>query len=147
MRQFLPALSSGRAPVALINISWPLEFVQFYIACVVINMCGLKLAVPSSQETGLGEIDNRAICVQVSSADQKRKPQCKYIDEDRYLIGKYRKERGASRAAAFFKSKYPTLNESTVRVFVTTKTLKLQMLLDFHLKNELSYWSEGGRSW
>ena len=72
------------------------------------------MAVPSSQETGLGEIDNRAICVQVSSADQKRKPQCKYSDEDRYLIRKYGKERGASRTAAFFKSKYPTLNESTV---------------------------------
>ena len=48
----------------------------------------------------------------------KLKPQCKYSDEDRYIIAKYAKERGSSKAATFFKSKYTTINEFTVRGFV-----------------------------
>ena len=59
------------------------------------------------------------ICQELSKlTGRKRKPQSKYSDEDRYTIAKYAKDNGASKAAKFFKNKYPTINKSTVRTFV-----------------------------
>ena len=49
------------------------------------------MATLSSQETELGEIENHAINEELTRS--KRKPQCKYSDEDRYIIAKYAKER------------------------------------------------------
>ena len=50
------------------------------------------------------------ICQELSKlTGRKRKPQSKY---------KYAIDNGASQAAKFFKNKYPTKNESTVRTFV-----------------------------
>ena len=49
---------------------------------------------------------------------KKRKPQSKRSDEDRYTTAKQAKVNGASQAANFFKNKYPTIIESTVRTFV-----------------------------
>ena len=49
---------------------------------------------------------------------KKRKPQSKYTDEDRYKIAKYAKDHGSNQAARCFQSKYPTIQESTVRSFL-----------------------------
>ena len=59
------------------------------------------------------------ICQELSKlTGRKRRPQSKYYDEDRYTIVKYAKDSGASQAAKFFKNKYPTISECTVRTFV-----------------------------
>ena len=60
------------------------------------------MATLLSQGTGLGEIENHAINEELTRS--KRKPQCKYSDEDRYIIAKYAKERGSSKAATFLMS-------------------------------------------
>ena len=64
-------------------------------------------------------MDRAEIFQQISKlTGRKRKPQSKYSDENRYTIEKYAKDNDASQAAKFFKNKYPTINESTVRTFV-----------------------------
>ena len=78
----------------------------------------MESALPSASESGLGEVDNFAICVGVGAKAKKRKPQCKYTDEDRYKIAKYAKDHGPNQAARCFQSKYPTIRESTVRSFL-----------------------------
>ena len=75
-----------------------------------------KEIATSSHDTSLGE--TAEICQELSKLTGKRKPKSKYSDEDRYTITKYAKDNGASQAAKFFKNKYPTINESTVRTFV-----------------------------
>ena len=50
--------------------------------------------------------------------ERKKMETTRHSDEDRYTIAKYAKDNGASQAAKFFKNKYPTINESTVRTFV-----------------------------
>ena len=77
-----------------------------------------KSALPSASESGLGEVDNSAICVGVGAKAEKGKPQSKYTDEDRYKIAKYAKDHGPNQAARCFQSKYPTIRESTVRSFL-----------------------------
>ena len=42
------------------------------------------MARPLTHDTGLGELDNNAICQELSkAAGKKRKPQSTYIEEDR----------------------------------------------------------------
>ena len=50
----------------------------------------MESALPSASESGLavGEADNSTICVGVGATSKKRKPQSKYIDEDRYQLAK-----------------------------------------------------------
>ena len=79
----------------------------------------LKEIATSSHDAGLGEVDGAEICQESSKLiGRKRKPQSKYSDEDRYTIAKYAKDNDASQATKFFKKKYPTVNDSTVRTFV-----------------------------
>ena len=78
----------------------------------------MESALPSASESGLGEVDNSAICVGVGAKAKKRKPQSKYTDEDRYKIAKYAKDHGPNQAARCFQSKYPTIRVSTVRSFL-----------------------------
>ena len=78
----------------------------------------MESALPSAIESGLGEVDNSAICVGVGEKVKKRKPQSKYTDEDRYKIAKYVKDHGPNQAARCFQSKYPTIRESTMRRFL-----------------------------
>ena len=77
----------------------------------------MESALPSAIESGLGEVDNSAICVAVCAKPKKRKPQSKYTDEDRYKIAKYNKNHGPNQAARCFQSKYPTIRESTSEKF------------------------------
>ena len=37
-------------------------------------------ALPSASESGLGEVDNSAICIGVGAKAKKRKPQSRYTD-------------------------------------------------------------------
>ena len=41
----------------------------------------MELALPSSSESGLGEVDSSTISVVVDGKEKKRKPQSKYNDE------------------------------------------------------------------
>ena len=77
-------------------------------------------SLPTSDETGLGEVENAdIIAAVVQQSGKRKKPQCKYSDADRYKIAKYAVDNGgASRAANHFKSDFPTIRESTVRGFV-----------------------------
>ena len=85
----------------------------------VLALNKLKEMTSSSHDTGLGEVDRAEICQELLKlTGRKRKPQSKYIDEDKYTIVKYDKDNGAPQAAKFSKNKYPTINESTVQTFV-----------------------------
>ena len=78
-----------------------------------------KEMATSLRDTGIGEVDRAEICQELSKlTGRKRRPLSKYYDEDRYTIAKYDKDSGASQAAKFFKNKYPTISECTVRTFV-----------------------------
>ena len=70
---------------------------------------------PSASESGLGEVDNSAICVGVGAKVKKRKPQSKCTDEYCYKIAKYAEDHGPNQIARCFQSKYPIIQESTVR--------------------------------
>ena len=74
--------------------------------------------LPTSAETGLGQVENSAIVSVVGNVEKKRKPQCKYTDSDRYKIARYTSQHGPCRAAAHYKEIYPTIGESTVREFL-----------------------------
>ena len=78
----------------------------------------MESPLPSANESGLGEVDNSAICVGVGAKAKKRKPQSKYTNEDRCKIAKYAKDHGLNQAARCFQIKYPTIRESTVRSFL-----------------------------
>ena len=78
----------------------------------------MESALSSASESGLGEVDNSAICAGVSAKAKKGKPQSKYTDEDHYKIAKYSKDHRPNQAARCFQSKYPTIRESTVRSFL-----------------------------
>ena len=45
-------------------------------------------ALLSASESGSGEVDNSAICVDVGAKAKNREPQSKCTDEDRYRIAK-----------------------------------------------------------
>ena len=46
----------------------------------------MESALSSASESGLGEVNNSALCVDVGPKAKKGKPQGKYYDEDRYKI-------------------------------------------------------------
>ena len=81
-----------------------------------------KRALPSSEETGLGEATTRTVNRSVQrvldgcekSAKKPRKERTVYSDADRAAIGKYAAENGNTSAQKNFKEKLPELGESTV---------------------------------
>ena len=78
----------------------------------------MESALPSASKSGLGEIDNSAICVGVGAKAKKIKSQSKYTDKDRYIIAKYFKDRAPNQASKCLQSKYPTFRELTLRRFL-----------------------------
>ena len=84
-----------------------------------------KRALPTSEETGLGEATTRTVNRSVQrvldgcekSAKKPRKERTVYSDTDRAAIGKYAAENGNTSAQKHFKEKFPELGESTVRSF------------------------------
>jgi len=68
----------------------------------------------------LGCLDTEAIENEVSkSTSKKRGCYTVYTPQQRFLIAEYAKENGTSRAARHFKPKYPGINESTIRGFLS----------------------------
>ena len=63
----------------------------------------------------MGHIDRVAIKKELDGSLKKRESYIKYTPQDRYKIGKYGSENGPAAAARKFKSRFPKLNESTVR--------------------------------
>ena len=47
------------------------------------------MATPLLHDTCLGELDNNAIDLDLTSGKRKQKPQSTYSDKNRYLIAKY----------------------------------------------------------
>ena len=78
----------------------------------------MELALSSASESGLGKVNNSAICVGARAKRKKRKPKSKYTDEDRCKIVKYAKDHGPNQAARCFQSKYPIIRESIMRSFL-----------------------------
>ena len=78
----------------------------------------MESVLPSKSQPGLDEVDNSAICVEAGAKGEKRKPQSKYTDKDRYKITKNGKYCGHSQASSCFLSKYPVIRETTVRRFL-----------------------------
>ena len=71
--------------------------------------------LPTCPETSLGHIDHVAIEKELDGSLKKRESYVKYTPEDRYKIGKYGSENGPAADVRKFKSRFPKLNESTVR--------------------------------
>ena len=63
----------------------------------------------------MGHIDHVAIEKELDGSLKKRESYVKYTPEDPYKIGKYGSENGPAAAVRKFKSRFPKLNESTVR--------------------------------
>ena len=75
-------------------------------------------AVPSKRSSLGGvaeEMFDQSLSAKVT--EKKKKPQCKYADEDRFKIKKYITLYEASKAATRFKEKYRTIRKSTIEVF------------------------------
>ena len=89
-------------------------------------------SLPTSNETGLGEVENADVTTAVARQSGKRKkPQCKYSDADRYKIAKYAMDNGGpSRAANHFKTNFPTIRESTIRGFIVKYKKKMAETTD-----------------
>ena len=68
--------------------------------------------------SNLGELDFRVAQDEIAQKKSKRKTSYqKYSAEDRFKIGKYARENGATAAVRKFKNSYPDMKESTVRGF------------------------------
>ena len=63
----------------------------------------------------MGHIDHVAIEKELDGSLKKRESYVKYMPEDCYKIRKYGNENGPAAAVRKFKSRFPKLNESTVR--------------------------------
>ena len=73
---------------------------------------------PTTKESGLGELDNKAATEATESAQKNvRESYVKYTPEERCAIGKYTSEMGTAAAVRKFRKERPNLNESTVRTF------------------------------
>ena len=88
---------------------------------VVLFVYIMASSLPTSNETGLGEVENGEVCSAICVRTlQKKKPPSKYTDEDRYKIANYASQPGVGvcQAAKHYKKRYPTISESTVRGFL-----------------------------
>ena len=70
------------------------------------------------RDSNLGELDFQAVQDEIAQKKFKRKTSYqKYSEEDRFKIGKYASENGATAAVRKFKNSFPDIKESTVRRF------------------------------
>ena len=83
-----------------------------------------KTSLPTPQQTGIGkqaikEADTaveKEICADSAGTCRKRKRYTSFIAKDRAMIGKHAAENGNSSAQKRFKTSFPDLGESTVRL-------------------------------
>ena len=70
------------------------------------------------RNSNLGELDFQGVQDEIAQKKSKRKTSYqKCSGEDRFKIGKYASENGATAAVRKFKNSYPDMNESAVRGF------------------------------
>ena len=70
------------------------------------------------RNSNLGELDVQGVRDEIAQKKSKRKTSYqKCSGEDRFKIGKYASENGATAAVRKFKNSYPDMNESAVRGF------------------------------
>ena len=70
------------------------------------------------RDFNLGELDFQDVQDEIAQKKSKRKTSYqKYSATDRFKIGKYTSENGATAAVKKFKNSYPDMKESTVRGF------------------------------
>ena len=73
------------------------------------------------RDSNLGELDFQVVQNEIAQKKSNRKTSYqKYSAEDRFKIGKYASENGATAAMRKFKTLYPDMKESTVRGFKST---------------------------
>ena len=73
------------------------------------------------RDSNLGELDFQVVQNEIAQKKSNRKTSYqKYSAEDRFKIGKYASENGATAAVRKFKTLYPDMKESTVRGFKST---------------------------
>ena len=73
------------------------------------------------RDPNLGELDFQVVQNEIAQKKSNRKTSCqKYSAEDRFKIGKYASENGATAAVRKFKTLYPDMKESIVRGFKST---------------------------
>ena len=65
----------------------------------------------------LGLIDMKTIEDDLQALPKKRKAYTNWTDENRWRVGEYASQNGNSAAVRYFKKKFPSINESTVRGF------------------------------
>ena len=69
-------------------------------------------------DSSLGELDFQVVQDEIAQKKSKRKTSYqKYSEEDRFKIGKYASENGATAAVRKFKNLHPDMKESTVPGF------------------------------
>ena len=70
------------------------------------------------RDSNLGELDFQGVRDEIARKKSKRKTSYQnYCAEDRFKIGKYASENGATAAVRKFKNSYSDIKESTVRGF------------------------------
>ena len=76
--------------------------------------------LPTPDETGIGYVSHDNVCKAIKhKPNNKRTAYVKYSPQDRFKIGKYVSLHGSSRAVKAFKVNYPSLNESTLKKYVS----------------------------
>ena len=79
------------------------------------------------RDSNLGELDFQVVQDEIAQKKSKRKISYqKYSEEDRFKIGKYANENGATAVVRKFKDSYPDMKESTVRGFKSNYGEKLK---------------------
>ena len=74
------------------------------------------------RNSNLGELDFQVVQNEIAQKKSNRKTSYqKYYVEDRFKIGKYASENGATAAVRKFKTLYPDMKESTIRGFKSKK--------------------------
>ena len=84
--------------------------------------------MPTMEETGLGIVDHANVVAATKEQyenDSKRSSYVKYTENERFMIGKYSNENGSAAATRKFRTRFPNLNESTVRGFQKKYRAKL----------------------
>ena len=75
----------------------------------------MESALPSASESGLGEVDNSAICVGVGAKQKRENYKTSTLMK---IVIKSQNILKTNQTARCFQSKYPTIRESTVRSFL-----------------------------
>ena len=74
--------------------------------------------LPTQEEVSLGQVEYQSVKSALSKKSVIKSKYVQYSDQDRYKIARYASDHGSRSAARNFQTRYPNLNESTVRGFL-----------------------------